>query len=80
MKKLTRKLVNLVHLLNVSKLENSRKGDKSIWHILRPLTITNLRTLQVISMIFCNTRYFKYVSQEQITVNYANHDLSGQEI
>ena len=26
---------------NVSKLENSRKGDKSIWHILPPLTTTN---------------------------------------
>ena len=44
------------HLLNVSKLENSRKGDKSIWHILPPLTTTNLRVLQEVSMIYCYKR------------------------
>ena len=53
---LTRKVGNFIHLLNVSKLENSRKGDKSIWHILPPLTSTNLRALQEVSMIYCYKR------------------------
>ena len=35
---------------------NSKKGDKSIWHILPPLTTTNLRALQEVSMIYCYKR------------------------
>ena len=41
---------------NVSKLENSRKGDKSVLHILTSLTNTNLRTLQIVSIVYCNKR------------------------
>ena len=36
----------------------NRKGDKSIWYILPPLTNANLRTLQEVSMIYCNIRYY----------------------
>ena len=38
------------------KLENSRKGDKSLWLILPLLTNTKLRTLQVVSIFYCNKR------------------------
>ena len=41
-------MIELKYLQNY----NSWKGDKSIWHMLPPLTTTNLRALQKVSMIY----------------------------
>ena len=40
-----------VSKLDVSKLESSRKVDKSVWYILPPLTNTELRRVLEVSMI-----------------------------
>ena len=40
-----------VSKLDVSKLENSRKVDKSVWYILPPLINTELRRVLEVSMI-----------------------------